>query len=324
MAFRAPSFVRRVSALLLLCAPMAACGDDVAPPGPIPLDALRDELAKATCEQYVRCGLMPDSATCDATLGDSQETLQLLNDAVGGRVTYDAAGGRTCVEAIRARACDNRSGTLKTMGEACDGMFVGTVPEGGPCLLAEECSGKSYCDTSMCMGGGVCCLGACAKQPGLVAVGGDCTTNPCVESAYCDESAMPFTCKARKDNGEACDGLDQCKDGMRCDVSGNPQTCYLLQDRGGQCNPALEQGACFRYDDYCDPTERKCKQLPGDGKPCTDDNKCIGYAYCDNGTCKKRPVAGEACPDGGPKCLGTLRCNNMVCEERVSSEVCSF
>ncbi len=321
----ASGFAQRLSALLLLCAPLAGCGDDgPAPPGPIPLDALRDELAQATCEQYVRCGLTPDKATCDATQGDQQETLQLLTDAVLGRVTYDPAAGRACVEAIRARACDIRSSTTKAFIAACEGMFVGTIPEGEACLLAEECAGKSYCDTSMCMGGGVCCLGTCAKVPALVAVGGDCTMNACVESAYCDQAAMPFTCKARKDNGEACDAVDQCKDGMRCDVGGNPQTCYLLQNRGGQCNPSLQQGACIRFDDYCDPTERKCKQLPGDGMPCTaDDNECLEYARCDAGTCKRLAIEGEACVDG-PDCLGTLRCDNMVCVVRASNEVCAF
>ncbi|TKD01374.1 hypothetical protein [Polyangium fumosum] len=314
----------RLSALLLLAAPLAACGDEgPAPPGPIPLDALRDELALATCEQHVRCGLSPDKATCEATQGDAQSTLQLLTDAVLGRVTYDPAAGRTCVEAVRAYACDTRASALKGSSDACAGMFVGTVPEGDACLLAEECAGDSFCDTSMCTGDGVCCLGACTKRPALVAVGGDCTTNPCVASAYCDQAEMPFTCKARGGNGDACDGVDQCKDGMRCDVGGNPQTCYLLQNRGGQCNPSLKQGACFRFDDYCHPTDRKCVQLPKDGEPCTDDNKCLQYSFCDAGTCKRLAIEGEACTDDGD-CLGTLRCNEMVCTMRASNEVCAF
>ncbi|MDI1483402.1 hypothetical protein [Polyangium sp. y55x31] len=314
----------RLSALLLLAAPLAACGDEPpAGPGPIPLDALRDELAQATCEQHVRCGYTPDKATCDATQGDAQETLQLLTDAVLGRVTYDPTAGRACVEAIRAYACDTRASAQKGVSDACANMFVGTVPEGEACLLAEECAGDSFCDTSMPTGGGVCTLGVCTKRPALVAVGGDCTDKPCVESAYCDQAAMPFTCKARKDNGEACDAVDQCKDGMRCDVGGNPQTCYLLQNRGGQCNPSLQQGACFRFDDYCHPTDRKCTQLPGDGMPCTDDSKCLAYAFCDNGTCKRRAIEGEACMDGD-NCLGTLRCDNMVCTVQISDEVCAF
>jgi hypothetical protein len=320
----ARGFARTFALLLLAGALGSACGDEApAGPGPIPLDSLRDELATATCEQYVRCGFSPDKATCDATQGDEQETLQLLTDAVLGRVTYDPAAARACVEAIRAYACDGRASALVALSTACEGMFVGTVPAGGPCLLSDECGSKGYCDTSMCMGGGSCCLGVCANPLDPVAVGGDCTTNPCVASAYCDQAAMPFTCKARKDNGEACDGVDQCKDGQRCDVGGNPQTCYLLQNRGGQCNPSLQQGACIRFDDYCETSERKCKQLPGDGMPCTADGECLAYARCDAGTCKRRSVEGEACVDGSD-CLGTLYCGELICRASPSEEVCAF
>jgi hypothetical protein len=312
----------RVAFLLLGPVFASACSEEApAGPGPIPLDSLREELAAATCEQYVRCGIMPDKATCDATQGDLQATLQLLTDAVLGRVTYDPAAARTCVEAIRAYACDGRASALQGLATACEGMFVGTVKEGEACLLSDECAGKGYCDVSMCMGG-TCCLGKCTAPPALVAVGGDCTTNPCVETAYCDQAAMPFTCKARKDNGEACDSVDGCKDGQRCDVGGNPQTCYLLQARGGQCNPALQQGACFRYDDYCEPMERKCKQLPGDGMPCVDGDRCLDYAVCVAGTCKRRPIEGEACT--ADECLGTLYCQDLFCKSSASTEVCAF
>ena len=318
------SFLLQISALLLLAAPLGACGDDPpAGPGPIPLDDLRAELHTAQCEQFVRCGFTPDKATCDATQGDEQSTLQLLTDAVLGRVTYDPTAGRACVEAQRAYTCDYRAATLKGVNDACNAMFVGTVPEGEACLLAEECAGDNFCDTSMCMGGGVCCLGVCTKRPALVPVGGDCTTNPCVESAYCDQAAMPFTCVARKDNGDACEGIDHCKDGMRCDVGGNPQTCYLLQNRGGQCNPSLQQGACIRFDDYCHPTDRKCVQLPGDGQPCAPGDACLQYAFCDAGTCRRKAIEGEACMDGG-NCLGTLSCDEMLCAMRPSNEVCAF
>jgi len=320
-------FVRNLRLLFLACSvalPIAACGDDApAPPGPIPLDSIRDELSKATCEQYVRCGNTPDAATCTATQGDLGDTLQLLTDAVLGRVTYDPAAARTCVEAIRAYTCGTTVAANSAVSSACAGMFVGTVPEAGPCLLSEECAGDSYCDLTMAMGGGACNLGVCAKKPSLVSLGGDCTMNPCVVTAYCDQSAMPFTCKERKANGEACDAVDGCNDGLRCDVGGNPQTCYGLRNRGDICNPALKQGACLRFDDYCEETERKCKQLPGDGMPCAPNDQCLKYAFCDNGTCKKRAVEGEACVDK-KDCLGTLSCQDMLCKKSVSDEVCAF
>ncbi len=322
---RAHRLAQGVSLLFLFgaFALVGACSDEPTGPGPIPLDDFRGELAQATCDQFVRCGFMPDAATCKATQGDSRLTLQLLTDAVIGRVSFDPTAARACVEAIRTLACDTKLSTGAALRAACDGMFVGTVPEGGPCLFTEECSGTGSCDVSMCMGGGACCLGVCTKLPSTVPVGGDCTTNPCVDDAYCDQAAMPFTCKARKSSGDACDAVDQCKDGQRCNVGGSPETCYLLQNHGGQCNPALSQGACARYDDFCPEADRKCSTLPKPGEPCTPDNKCLGYAYCDMGTCKKRPGEGEACVDN-VNCLGTLECQNMICTASVSTDVCAF
>lgn len=311
------------SALFVAISSAIGCADDPGP-GPIPLDELRDELSTALCNQYARCGQMPDQATCDAVQGDTRLTLQLLTDAVLGRVTYDEAGARTCVEAIRNRVCDNAQATQKALNDACAKMFVGTVPAGGACLFDIECSSGAICNTTMCMGNGACCLGVCEAKPSAVALGGDCTMNPCVESAYCDDSMMPATCKARKENGDACSAQGQCKEGMRCDVNGSVPTCYLLSNRGGACNPALEAGACVRYDDYCHPTDRKCTALPGDGKPCTDKDECLDYAYCDDTkTCRKRPVEGGACSDT-IQCLGTLECVNMVCTADPSTQVCAY
>ncbi|MBK9266918.1 MAG: hypothetical protein IPM54_44985 [Polyangiaceae bacterium] len=309
--------------LLVAVASAIGCADEAPGPGPIPLQELRDELSTATCNQYVRCGLMPDQATCEAAQGDSRLTLQLLTDAALGRVTYDEAGARTCVEAIRARSCDNLTATQKALADACSKMFVGTIPEGSSCLFSTECAGGGTCNVSMCMGSGACCLGVCEKPPAPVAIGADCTTNPCVESAYCDASEMPPTCKARKDNGDACDAQGQCKEGMRCDVSGSLPTCYLLSNRNGACNPALEAGGCIRFDDYCHPTDRKCTPLPGDGQPCTEDGQCMAYAHCDAGTCRKRPTEGGACSDT-IDCLGTLECVDMVCAVDPSTQVCAY
>ncbi len=311
------------SLLLALASSAMGCAEEDPGPGPIPLDELRQELTQATCNQYVRCGEMPDQATCEAVQGDGRLTLQLLTDAVLGRVTYDEAAARACVEATRTRACNNLQSTQKALLDACANMFVGTIPEGSACLFPDECAGGGTCDISMCMGGGVCCLGTCVKPPAPVALGGDCTTNPCVESAYCDASTMPPTCKTRKDNGDACDAQGQCKDGMRCDVGGSLPTCYLLSDRNGACNPTLEAGSCTRYDDYCHPTDRKCTALPGDGQPCTEDGQCQDYAHCDAGMCKKRPVEAGTCSDV-IDCLGTLECATMVCTLNPSTEVCAF
>lgn len=316
-----------VCALLAGSSLLACSGDEgPAPPGPIPLDALREELTSARCAFLTRCGYTPDQKTCDAIEGDSEETLQLLADAVLGRVTYDPAAARACVEATRARVCDNQKATLTATNDACAGMFVGTVADGGPCLLSEECSG-GICDTSMCMGG-ACCLGTCKKAPPPAAIGVECSTTACVEGAYCGNpgpNGEPPTCQAVSDNGQPCDNINGCKDGQGCDVGGSNK-CFVLSKHDGPCNAALEQ-PCVEFDDFCDPADSKCKQLPGAGAACAPGDKCLAYAYCANGTCKSRPGVGEACMDG-LACLGTLECAGMdmamKCTVVESQEICAF
>jgi hypothetical protein len=314
--------------LLLTGAGLLACSSDEGPkgPGPIPLDGLRDELAGARCEYAVRCGLLPDKASCDTAQGDDPETLQLLADAAYGRVEYDPTAARTCVEATRTQSCSTLLSTKQAKESACAGMFKGTVKESGPCRLAKECAGTGVCDLSMCDNNASCCLGACQKAPDPVAIGGDCSMGKtCVDSAYCkkDDMAMTETCTARKGNGEDCEAVNACKDGLRCDTGGSNK-CYVLSQHGAQCNAALKNGACVQSDDYCDSMTSKCTRLPGDGQPCAEGSKCLPYASCDNGTCKARPDLDEACMDGGPKCLGSLACSNMKCTGRDSTAVCAF
>lgn len=325
-SFTSPRLFGGLAFALVAGASFLACSSDEgpAPPGPISLDALRDELTVARCAWLSRCGYTPDQKTCEETEGDSRQTLQLLADAVLGRVTYDPAAARTCVEATRTQACDNRIATQSGVSKACEGMFVGTVADGGPCLLDEECTG-GVCDTSMCMGES-CCLGACKKAPPPAAIGADCSATACVAGAYCGEPGEmgePPTCKEVKDNGQPCESLNGCKDGQRCDVGSGDPKCYVLSKHGEPCNANLDQGSCVQYDDFCDPTERKCKRLPGDGEPCAPGDKCLAYAVCSNGTCKSRPGIGEACMEG-LACLGTLACAEMKCDVTDSTEICAF
>jgi hypothetical protein len=311
-------------ALVAGAAIVACSSDGPVAPGPIALDALHDELTVARCSWLARCGFTPDQTTCEETQGESRQTLQLLADAVLGRVTYDPAAARACVEATRTQACDNRIATHEAVASACKGMFVGTVADGGPCLFANECTG-GVCDTSTCMGES-CCLGVCKKAPSPAAIGADCSATACVEGAYCGKpGAMGEspTCKELKDNGQPCESLNACKDGQRCDVSAAAPKCYILSKHGEPCSANLNQGACLQFDDYCDATDRKCKTLPGAGEPCAPGNKCLAYAYCNAGTCKARPGIGEACMEG-LACLGTLSCAEMKCDVDDSTEICAF
>lgn len=329
--------------LALVCAAallVPACsGEETEAPsdgGPIAVEAIRSELQKADCEHQVRCGFMPDQATCLDVTATDQRTLQLLADVVFGKVTYDPAAARACVNAKRAQTCDSLASVVETAKQACESVFKGSVAEGGECLWSEECAGDSVCDTAMCAGDGACCLGVCKPAPALVSLGGDCSMGAtCVKDAFCEtipgDEMTPAvsTCKERVDNGQACTSQDGCFEGQRCDVGGENK-CFILQKEGGACNPSIKTSPCVSIDNWCHKDDRKCVKLPGAGEPCATDGRCQGYAYCDTAgmTCKAFPREGEACVKDGPGCLGDLYCAipemamDGVCTRAASHEVC--
>lgn len=312
----------------------ACSSEDAAPTtgGPIAIEVFHDELEKASCELAVKCGIMPDQAICLDVNSPGRTNLQLLADVVFGMVTYDAAAARACIDALRARGCEALDASAKALDQACDNVFRGTVPEGGGCVVDDECTGDARCDLEMCMGGGACCVGKCAPKPSLVALGGDCAMETCVETAYCDKEDdgmgnVTAECKARVKNGQPCEDEDGCEDGLRCDTAGG-KTCFILSKEGQPCNANLENPPCLRVDNWCHATDEKCARLPGAGEPCTDKNECLSYAYCDAGTCKSKPLEGEACTMDGPSCLGSLQCaiEDMMmagtCKRPSPQEVC--
>lgn len=312
-----------------------SCSDEAAEgAGPIPIDSFASELEKAQCDFNVRCGYMPDANACSATSGTSQDLLQLVADVVFGQVSFDAAAARNCVEAIRTRTCSTLASVQKSVESACDPVFKGATAEGGGCLVDDECTPGNTCDLEMCMGSSACCLGKCVKEPAAVALGGDCSMNPCEESAYCkvtDDGMGNVTsvCEKRAANGQPCASIGGCEPGLRCNVSGDGN-CYKLSDEGGQCNPNLQEGGCLRVDNYCSPTDKKCVKLPGAGQPCTENGmECLPYAICVAGTCQTRPTEGQDCDQAmGPPCLGSLSCQmddmlmKTVCKRTSFQEVC--
>ena len=317
-----------------LAAPSCGGDDPPAGPGPIPLDSFAAEYKDAACDRAVRCGLMPDKDTCLRLDRTDGELLQLLANAVFGDVTYSSEAARACVDALRGRSCEELLSAARSLEATCDGVFDGAAPAGGPCLVGGDCAGNSVCDRTACEGtGDACCKGACAPTPARAPVGATCSQEmPCDDNGWCEEAegqgggggvGPTGTCQPRNDNGESCSDSDACRDGLRCDLSVSEGKCYILAKDGGQCNPTLER-ACLSFDSWCDPASSKCGKLPGSGQPCTPESRCRAYAYCDNGTCRARPMEGESCLPDGPRCLGDLYCNGdtAVCTAEPTDRVC--
>src|SRR5262245_19527770 len=134
---------RLLLAAFLIPAVVTSCSgdDEKAPPGPIPIDAFRAEAEAANCEFEVRCGAMPDKATCKKLDRADYELVQLIADAVFGSVKYDPAAGRAWVEAVRTQKCEIGDGIPKALKAAWEPVFVGTLGAGKPCFVDDECSG---------------------------------------------------------------------------------------------------------------------------------------------------------------------------------------
>lgn len=297
----------------------AGCGDDDGGGGAgPPIEELGSSVADSICTFQVRCGVLPDAATCRrVSLGADLEAPQIVAAVNAGRVRYDRALAGQCLGLLRsADGCDLES--IDGL-EACDDVFSGTLADDAPCTVSEECIGGS-CDFAECPGGEACCPGKCATDPPAAPIGGDCTDADCVSGAFCDfdDGAGTATCRAQVGLGAACDSARACREGF-CVPTAMGSTCRQLPEEGDDC---AEVPFCGRGDLYCDPTDSVCKKLPAVGDACIGGELCLPYAYCDAGTCRMRPVQGEACDDELRDCLGDLECVSDTCQTPPPDEVC--
>jgi hypothetical protein len=267
----------------------------------------------------MRCTLMPDTPTCLKYSPAGFSLLQLISDAVFGKVAYEPKAGRTWVEAVRSQRCEATQAVKKALEDAWAPVFTGSVKEGGGCFVDEECSGKNRCDMSGC-GGESCCSGTCAAPLPPIPLGGDCeftTYGDCEIDAYCGEDdagggSVKYSCKPRSENGQPCVDTTGCQDGQLCDVQGSG-SCYKLSPSGGKCNPTL-QASCIIFSQWCDPSTEKCVKAPDIGQPCGGPgNSCVGWGICGTNGCVARGLEGSDCDSNGVPCLGTAQCDNNKC-----------
>jgi hypothetical protein len=298
-------------------------------------DDFRAEEKDARCDYFVRCGIMPDRAACDAAVAQDPGTIQALGAVPFGRVDYDAIAAQEYLDLLSEASCDGTLALARELEDARKAVFSGNVSMGNPCWTDEECAGgDAVCDTLACDGAGqLCCHGTC-KPFRVLAIGDNCPLNSdetdfrgCSDDAYCappaddgsGEPPMLGICTPRADNGMPCEAVDGCQDGLRCNV-GDSGTCYQLSGSGGECNPNLGNGSCIRIDEVCGPGMRRCVDAPGPGQPCIQ-GRCQLHAICQDDTCRARPRAGQPC-DGSIPCLGDLNCQDGTCQRSGVSLVC--
>lgn len=317
---------------------LAACD------GGVPLESVPSESARVLCDTIVSClGPLADrigsgSDVCRADVEATFENgvLPPLQEAIdAGTVIYDPSRAAACLEEQCALGCDL---LIAPAPQSCRDAFEGTLAEGEPCSISEECAGDAYCANAACESGvrGTCTArkasgSACASgdecQAGLVCENAVCRTPSSRSGGSCggttglgcplDEVCVgasddrPGTCTPRAEVfaaalGEPCDILAQelCTPDLSCAVTGVEamapvMTCVAIAEPGGSCFLAVPE-------------------MCPEGQYC-DADLAMGRL---EGTCQPRPGEGQPCA-GSSVCAEGLECIGGTCRAlRDNGEAC--
>jgi len=227
------------ASLLFLFAMSALCGGcngkvidgGVPSVGPVGQGEYCARYAEAMCAPVVDCCPHLDGASCRASY------LARCNDqytTIPG-VAWDADAAGKCLGGIAALVhdCDVlplADPLTRATIAACDGVAVGTIPEGGACTDFRACAippdAVARCDgghcvvyragkvgepcnvrgmSQPCVSGAACHGGACEALP---AVGDACPDGNCPLGAYCDSKSTH--CLSQKNTGDACTSPLEC------------------------------------------------------------------------------------------------------------------
>jgi hypothetical protein len=159
--------------------------------------------------------------------------------------TLQCASGLTC-----------RAGTTLGLTNPIKQCLKSNLADGAGCTNDSECAAQHVCSFTL-------------TQGSICACNGDAT---CASGQYCD-----YACQAKKANGGACSGANQCTSGA---CAGG--ICY------GRFTQAL--GASCVANDHC--ASNSCD---GGVCRCDGDNDCTSVQHCDNKLCKAAVAESAAC-----------------------------
>jgi|MudIll2142460700_1097286.scaffolds.fasta_scaffold02728_5 hypothetical protein len=307
---------------LALLACLVGCGG-----GGVSFENLPDEIEDAQCGQAVACQRVTDRPTCEAAFELDGGLFGSIEAAIAdGTIKYDADAAGACADSFGGTDC--KFGGFHE-DNPCDGVFTGTVPTGGACVIDLQCANLGECvaTSPSCDPDTACCPGTCMGSTIESQIGGPCDeTHFCGVDAYCKEGTTTGVCTALvASEGAACDSIVACA---------NPRYCNLDFGTGtGTCKtPAASGAACLRTDlipcadsrDHCDPTTLECVRDVAVGATCGDGVQCIGFASCVNSVCLADIPLGGACQADGADCAGDLECVSGTCQMAPPSMTCSL
>lgn len=294
--------------------------------------------ARATCEAIFECDPHDDWTApayfgtverCEASAPELLGTMSLndhLEAAVqSGTLTFRPAEAARCLAAITG--CAVVGPTRSVAG--CLEVLEGTIPDGGPCSVDEECAGDAYCGSPNGDCPGTCrvrakengqCLDARGCSPGDGSAIARCTLNvpqpPMPATGVCHVFEMRHGALLGEPCGDVGSEDVDCARGLYCDRSGH---CATPVPAGGSCASGERCGPGVECDGSTCVALVVQTSVGGTCGTSTTSCNALDDLVCTSGSCKKvgTGAAGSACTDIGTTCQigffcdtssGTARC----------------
>jgi hypothetical protein len=311
-----------------------AATDAQAPDGPNAVGAVDDfiaALARAMCAWQFRCCNLTEidglSVSSYLTEADCRWATELSlgtwfasarASVADGRLSIDPGVADACVQRFAAGGCAAEGlPAVDPFGQImlCADPFVGRVPEGSLCWMADECAPGSRC----VLGGQVSNGAAALTFEGLSAL-------PTVALEV--QLSGPGACLAYVPEGGRCRVTYDCAPGLYC--RGVDFVCAKPAGAGQPCHPLVDPTGIPSIGPPCDDATQTlicagdvCGHLPEAGEPCLADGSsrppcdpdavpalaCVGAGFNGPGICETLGALGAACgPEGLAPCAIDLTC----------------
>jgi hypothetical protein len=201
-----------------------------------------------------------------------------MNSAVlHARASFDADAASHCIAMLRSTPLERTSDTDTLFAHyPCDGVLVGSQPEGQPCRFSVECKEGLACEGYAIGVDGVCKAPPKAGEACIIQRFGNILNvaaignhHPaCAPGLWCDGSK----CQPLAAAGKACGSTASCAGGLAC-VGGK---CARPGGEGAACNTSAE----CAFGSFCDhgpgSTRPTCTAKRAAGAPCTSTEACKG------------------------------------------------
>jgi len=148
-------------AAALASSPLAAChddNDDLGEPSAASASDLLASIATLDCQEAFSCSASYPGEDFDADYGpsvnacvtdsvDGDDLATIDGDISDGIIGYDVDAANDCLNGIAYSDCLTYWQNGTELPDACDGVFIGTVPDGGACNVDFDCASvTSICD----------------------------------------------------------------------------------------------------------------------------------------------------------------------------------